>query len=170
MRRQEPWQKAAARAAARGGARRTAVWPQRVGGGAFLLGRFSPMPPPRVELSLQATCRRYPPLGSRRPWPPESSTSPTVPPKARDGFIIPYRNLLCAAPPMGARGARVLARASKVPHLKRASAIALEPGHEKRFTLPVPTKHRGTGPSASGARRRSYTRGSEVGDRCRPSL
>ena len=25
-------------------------------------------------------------------------------------------------------------------------------------------------PSASGARRRSYTRGSEVGDRCRPSL
>ena len=40
---------------------------------------------------------------------------------------------------------------------------------EKKFT-PVPTKHRGTAVRASEARRRSYSRGSEVGDRCRPSL
>ena len=37
---------------------------------------------------------------------------------------------------------------------------------ERRFTPPNIEAR----PSASGARRRSYTRGSEVGDRCRPSL
>ena len=64
--------------------------------------------------------------------------------RARGGLIIPYRNLPCAVPPMGTRGAR----ASK--------AGALD---ERRFT-----------PPNIEARRRSYTRGSEVGDRCRPSL
>ena len=33
-----------------------------------------------------------------------------------------------------------------------------------------PTKHRGTAEREGEARRRSYTRGSKVGDRCRPSL
>ena len=37
---------------------------------------------------------------------------------------------------------------------------------EKRFTPPNIEAR----PSASGARRQSYTRGSEVGDRCRPSI
>ena len=37
---------------------------------------------------------------------------------------------------------------------------------EQRFTPPNIEAR----PSASGARRRSYTRGSEVGDRCRPSF
>ena len=50
-----------------------------------------------------------------------------------------------------------------------AHARASEAGDaldEQRFTPPNIEAR----PSASGARRRSYTRGSEVGDRCRPSF
>ena len=63
--------KAAARAAARGGTRRAAVWPQREGRrGRIAFGGFSPVPPPRIELSL----------GSRTLRNPHHSY-----PKARDG-------------------------------------------------------------------------------------
>ena len=48
-------------------------------------------------------------------------------------------------------------------HSNNSGLIALD---EKRFT-PTNIEAR---QSASGARSRSYTRGSEVGDRCRPSL
>ena len=73
-------------------------------------------------------------------------------PTARDGFIIPYRNLPRAAPLMGARGVRA-----------GEAGIASD---ERRFTPPNIEAR----PSASGARRRSYSRGSEAGDRCWPSL
>jgi len=70
--------------------------------------------------------------------------------KARGGFTIPYRNLLRAAPTMGTG----------------ACGPAKRVLDERRFTPPNIEAR----PSASGARRRSYTRGSEVGDRYRPSL
>ena len=43
-------------------------------------------------------------------------------------------------------------------------------GHRAGREKVHPTPNIEAQPSASGARRRSYTRGSEVGDRCRPSL
>ena len=63
---------------------------------------------------------------------------------------VPSRNLPRAAPSMGAG----------------ACGPAKRVLDERRFTPPNIEAR----PSASGARRRSYTRGSEVGDRCRPSL
>ena len=70
--------------------------------------------------------------------------------EARGGFTIPYRNLPRAAPPMG----------------DGACGPAKRVLDERRFTPPNIEAR----PSASGARRQSYTRGSEVGDRYRPSL
>ena len=63
----------------------------------------------------------------------------------------------------------VAARALRRPLVVYRRAGRLEAGDaldEQRFTPPNIEAR----PSASGARRRSYTRGSEVGDRCRPSL
>ena len=101
-------------------------------------------------------------LGSRDGTDPCGGRRPTLPsPKARGGFIIPYRNLPRVAPSIihGCRGRGVL-------RTWCARAPAKWVLDEQRFTPPNIEAR----PSASGARRRSYTRGSEVGDRCRPSL
>ena len=112
---------------------------KREGTGIIFGGSLSPSPP------LESSCRREPNLLQCLAPPPYA-----LPDRASGGFIIPYRNLPCAAPPKGARGAR----ASEV-------GIALD---EKRFVTPPNIAAR---PSTSGARSRSYTRGSEIAGRTR---
>ena len=126
----------------------------RAGGGALLLG-FSPRsghgcpPLSRGELSLGSRTLRNP--------------SPFHL-KARGGFTIPYRRFSHARHPTS--HARAMAPIW-VPEAWRGPAkrrIALDA--ERRFAPPNIEAR----PSASGARGRSYTRGSEVGTRRGPSL
>ena len=78
---------------------------------------------------------------------------------------------LCIPPFPEARGGlnyhTVISRTRHLPWVPgRAGQRSEQELGERRFTPPNIEAR----PSASGARRRSYSRGSEVGDRCRPSL
>ena len=97
------------------------------------------------------TAARRPRVG-RTGRTPAGAGSQTNQPRSQRWLKTPYRTLPRATPTMGVRGARA-----------SEAGDALD---EQRFTPPNIEAR----PSASGARRRSYTRGSEVGDRCRPSL
>ena len=69
----------------------------------------------------------------------------------------------CASRQPGVIASAVVAPRRQKLHSNNSGLIALD---EKSFTPPNIEARQ----SASGARSRSYTRGSEVGDRCRPSL